>query len=103
MGYFVIQVYAPCVLINVLSWVAFWINREATSDRVALGKARSLDLDVDLSSSTPPVGAALSLPVQLGSPAILACGKRIDYMYFSLNDLKLSSSRVLKKQSFGCR
>ncbi|XP_071545500.1 gamma-aminobutyric acid receptor alpha-like [Panulirus ornatus] len=43
MGYFVIQVYAPCVLINVLSWVAFWINREATSDRVALGKELELN------------------------------------------------------------
>ncbi|ROT80347.1 putative GABA-gated ion channel GRD isoform X2 [Penaeus vannamei] len=43
MGYFIIQVYAPCVLINVLSWVAFWINREATSDRVALGKLFGLE------------------------------------------------------------
>ena len=33
-----IQVYLPCTLIVILSWVSFWINREATSDRVALGK-----------------------------------------------------------------
>jgi len=31
------QVYVPCVLIVVLSWVSFWIHREATSDRVGLG------------------------------------------------------------------
>jgi len=37
-GYFLIQVYVPCILIVVLSWVSFWINREATSDRVGLGK-----------------------------------------------------------------
>lgn len=36
-GYFLIQVYVPCVLIVVLSWVSFWIHREATSDRVGLG------------------------------------------------------------------
>lgn len=36
-GYFLIQVYLPCTLIVVLSWVSFWIHREATSDRVGLG------------------------------------------------------------------
>ena len=30
--------YLPCTLIVVLSWVGFWLNREATSDRVGLGK-----------------------------------------------------------------
>ena len=29
--------YLPCALIVVLSWVGFWLNREATSDRVTLG------------------------------------------------------------------
>ena len=37
MGYFLIQVYVPCALIVVLSWVSFWINREATADRIGLG------------------------------------------------------------------
>ena len=32
------QVYVPCTLIVVLSWVGFWLNREATSDRVGLGE-----------------------------------------------------------------
>ena len=32
-----LQVYVPCTLIVVLSWVGFWLNREATSDRVTLG------------------------------------------------------------------
>ncbi|XP_052282044.1 gamma-aminobutyric acid receptor alpha-like [Dreissena polymorpha] len=37
MGFFLINVYVPCCLLVVLSWVSFWINREATSDRIALG------------------------------------------------------------------
>ncbi len=37
-GYFLIQIYLPCTLLVILSWVGFWLNREATSDRVGLGK-----------------------------------------------------------------
>ena len=37
-GYFLINVYVPCSLLVAISWVAFWINREATADRIALGK-----------------------------------------------------------------
>lgn len=36
-GYFVIQLYFPCVLIVFLSWVGLWLNREATNDRINLG------------------------------------------------------------------
>ena len=36
-GYFLIQVYVPCCLLVALSWVSFWINREATADRITLG------------------------------------------------------------------
>jgi len=39
-GYFLFQTYLPSILIVMLSWVSFWINHEATSARVALGKNR---------------------------------------------------------------
>ena len=39
-GYFIFQTYMPSILIVALSWVSFWINHEATSARVALGKSR---------------------------------------------------------------
>ena len=39
MGYFLLQVYVPSVLLVAMSWVTFWLNREATSDRVGLGES----------------------------------------------------------------
>ena len=38
LGYYIIQIYVPSCLIVVLSWVSFWLNKEAVPARVALGK-----------------------------------------------------------------
>ncbi|CAF2467658.1 unnamed protein product [Rotaria sp. Silwood2] len=43
-GYFLIQLYIPCVLIVFLSWVGLWLNREATNDRINLGVTTVLTL-----------------------------------------------------------
>ncbi|XP_071439191.1 gamma-aminobutyric acid receptor subunit alpha-3 [Hetaerina americana] len=63
-GYFLIQVYVPCILIVVLSWVSFWIHREATADRVGLGITTVLTLStISLDSRTdlPKVRYATAL------------------------------------------
>lgn len=39
MGYFTIQTYIPCILTVVLSWVSFWIKKDATPARTALGES----------------------------------------------------------------
>ena len=36
-GYFLIQVYVPSILIVILSWVSFWINVDASPARVSIG------------------------------------------------------------------
>lgn len=38
-GYFLMNFYVPCTLIVLLCWVAFWTNREATGDRMGMGKS----------------------------------------------------------------
>ena len=37
MGYYMIQIYIPSSLIVVISWVSFWLNRNAAPARVYLG------------------------------------------------------------------
>lgn len=43
MGYFTIQTYIPCSMIVVLSWVSFWINKDAVPARTSLGTKCSMN------------------------------------------------------------
>lgn len=36
-GFYILQIYTPSSLIVIMSWVSFWINKEASPARVALG------------------------------------------------------------------
>ena len=55
-GYFIIQVYVPSMLIVILSWVSFWINVEASPARVSIG------LLTVLTMTTQSAGVNASLP-----------------------------------------
>ncbi|KAH9490184.1 hypothetical protein Btru_043892 [Bulinus truncatus] len=65
-GYFLINLYLPCCLLVVLSWVSFWINREATADRIALGSLAVLTmtiLGIENKSQLPKVSYITALDV----------------------------------------
>lgn len=55
-GYFLIQLYVPSILIVILSWVSFWINVDAIPARVSLG------LLTVLTMTTQSTGANSNLP-----------------------------------------
>src|SRR6218665_1271266 len=55
-GFFLIQVYVPSVLIVILSWVSFWINVDASPARVSIG------LLTVLTTTTMSAGARSTLP-----------------------------------------
>ncbi|CAF0877110.1 unnamed protein product [Adineta steineri] len=44
MGYYILQVYIPSTMLVMLSWVSFFIHREATADRVNIGVMTFLSL-----------------------------------------------------------
>lgn len=64
LGYYIIQIYVPSTLIVVLSWVSFWLSRDAVPARVALGITTVLTMTTLISSTNaalPKVGKWSSL------------------------------------------
>ncbi|CAD6197809.1 unnamed protein product [Caenorhabditis auriculariae] len=79
-GYYVLQIYTPCSLLVVMSWVSFWINKEASPARVALGRLQFIGdhrIMTVLSMSTLGFGLRTDLPKVSHSTAldiyILSC------------------------------
>uniref|UniRef100_A0A914WU10 Uncharacterized protein n=1 Tax=Plectus sambesii TaxID=2011161 RepID=A0A914WU10_9BILA len=70
-GFYILQIYTPCTLIVVMSWVSFWINKEASPARVALGIMTVLSMSTigfGLKSDLPKVSHSTALDIY-----ILAC------------------------------
>jgi len=51
LGYYIIQIYIPSSLIVVLSWISFWLDRNAVPARVALGITTVLTLTTLISNT----------------------------------------------------
>jgi Neurotransmitter-gated ion-channel transmembrane region len=70
MGYYLIQIYIPSSLIVIISWVSFWLNRNATPARVALGVTTVLTMTTLMSSTNaalPKISYVKSIDVYLGT------------------------------------
>lgn len=66
MGYYLIQMYIPSLLIVILSWVSFWINMDAAPARVGLG------ITTVLTMTTQSAGSRASLP-KVSAGCVLGC------------------------------
>ncbi|XP_052795316.1 glycine receptor subunit alpha-2-like isoform X2 [Mya arenaria] len=55
-GYYIVQVFVPSILIVVLSWVSFWVDHDAVPARISLGVLTVLTM------TTQSSGALQSLP-----------------------------------------
>ncbi|CDQ93287.1 unnamed protein product [Oncorhynchus mykiss] len=74
MGYYLIQMYIPSLLIVILSWVSFWINMDAAPARVALGITTVLTMTTQSSgsrASLPKVSLNYNYNIDLGSDIML--------------------------------
>ena len=69
-SYYLIQIYIPSSLIVVISWVSFWLNRNASPARVSLGVTTVLTMTTLMSSTNaalPKISYVKSIDIYLGT------------------------------------
>ena len=95
LGYYIIQIYVPSVLIVVMSWVSFWLSREAVPARVALGITTVLTMTTLISStnaSLPKISYLKSIDVYLVTCFVMVFASILEYAAVSY-----LSNRVKRK------
>uniref|UniRef100_A0A0N4ZF28 Gamma-aminobutyric acid receptor subunit beta n=1 Tax=Parastrongyloides trichosuri TaxID=131310 RepID=A0A0N4ZF28_PARTI len=81
-GFYLIQIYFPSSLIVVISWVSFWLSREANSSRISLGLLTLLSMTTIMTSnnsSLPKVSYVKSLDIFLGVCFFIVFASLIEY------------------------
>ncbi|RWS31463.1 gamma-aminobutyric acid receptor subunit beta-like protein [Leptotrombidium deliense] len=81
MGYYMIQIYVPASLIVIISWVSFWLHRNATPARVQLGVVTVLTMTTLMSSTNsqlPKISYVKSIDVFLGTCFVMRCRRDED-------------------------
>ncbi|XGW14029.1 hypothetical protein V3C99_000371 [Haemonchus contortus] len=82
LGFYLIQIYFPSSLIVVISWVSFWLNREAVQARVAIGVTTVLTMTTLMTStnaSLPKVSYVKSLDIFLGMCFFIVFASLLEY------------------------
>ncbi|GFN81639.1 gamma-aminobutyric acid receptor subunit alpha-6 [Plakobranchus ocellatus] len=81
-GFYVLQTYVPCYLIVVISWISFWINRDAAPARVLLGVTTILStaaIGMTVREGLPRVPYATALDVFLNVCIVYEMAALIEY------------------------
>lgn len=82
MGYYLIQIYIPSSLIVVISWVSFWLHRNASPARVQLGVTTVLTMTTLMSSTNaalPKISYIKSIDVFLGTCFVMVFAALLEY------------------------
>ena len=116
LGFYMIQIYLPSILIVIISWVSFWLNREATPARVALGVTTVLTMTTlmtttnvrfqssigphkrFLQSQMPKVSYVKSIDIYLGTCFLMVFASLLEYaaVGYLNKKLRMHNERVKK-------
>ena len=81
-GYFIIQVYLPSLLVVILSWVSFWINVEASPARVSIGLLTVLTTttqSTSINASMPRVSYVKAIDVWMSVCLVFVFAALLEY------------------------
>ncbi|XP_062333811.1 glycine receptor subunit alpha-3 isoform X2 [Osmerus eperlanus] len=108
MGYYLIQMYIPSLLIVILSWVSFWINMDAAPARVALGITTVLTMTTQSSgsrTSLPKVSYVKAIDIWMAVCLLFVFSALLEYAavnFVSRQHKELLRFRRRRKKTKGC-
>ncbi|XP_045569944.1 glycine receptor subunit beta [Salmo salar] len=97
-GFYMMGVYAPTLLIVVLSWLSFWINPDASAARVPLGILSVLSLSsesMSLASALPKVSYVKAIDIWLIACLLFGFASLVEY---AVVQVMLNSPRRIEEE-----
>ncbi|XP_075912674.1 glycine receptor subunit alpha-2-like [Petromyzon marinus] len=82
-GYYMLQIYIPTLLIVIISWAAFWVNMESAPARVALGMTTILTMTTQSSgsrTSLPKLSYATAMDVWMTACMVFVFAAFLEYI-----------------------
>jgi len=92
-SYYLIQIYVPCCMLVIVSWVSFWLDQNAVPARVSLGVTTLLTMATQTSginASLPPVSYTKAIDVWTGVCLMFVFGAMLEFAlvnYASRSDM----------------
>ncbi|XP_065211330.1 glutamate-gated chloride channel isoform X1 [Planococcus citri] len=81
-SYYLIQIYIPCCMLVIVSWVSFWLDQSAVPARVSLGVTTLLTMATQTSginASLPPVSYTKAIDVWTGVCLTFVFGALLEF------------------------
>ncbi|XP_043255883.1 glutamate-gated chloride channel isoform X4 [Colletes gigas] len=92
-SYYLIQIYIPCCMLVIVSWVSFWLDQSAVPARVSLGVTTLLTMATQTSginASLPPVSYTKAIDIWTGVCLTFVFGALLEFAlvnYASRSDM----------------
>ncbi|GBO05101.1 Glutamate-gated chloride channel [Araneus ventricosus] len=81
-SYYLIQIYIPCCMLVIVSWVSFWLDPNAIPARVSLGVTTLLTMATQISginASLPPVSYTKAIDIWTGVCLTFVFGALLEF------------------------
>ncbi|XP_037071823.1 glutamate-gated chloride channel-like [Pollicipes pollicipes] len=104
-SYYLIQIYVPCCMLVIVSWVSFWLDQNAVPARVSLGVTTLLTMATQTSginASLPPVSYTKAIDVWTGVCLMFVFGAMLEFAlvnYASRSDMHRETLKRGRRQA----
>ncbi|XP_059477828.1 glutamate-gated chloride channel isoform X5 [Neocloeon triangulifer] len=105
-SYYLIQIYIPCCMLVIVSWVSFWLDQGAVPARVSLGVTTLLTMATQTSginASLPPVSYTKAIDVWTGVCLTFVFGALLEFAlvnYASRSDMHRENMKKQRRQQY---